>query len=76
MNSLLGDINNLDDEYKNLLNDIIKFGTVLVVLNLFMFLTNPSGNAFLGSNYIKFLVYILLGFVTYWLVISKLIKFD
>ena len=76
MSSFFDNINNLDDEYKNLLNDIIKFGTVLVVLNLFMFLTNPMGNAFLGGNYLKFLVYILLGFVTYWLVISKLIKFD
>ena len=73
---LLNDINNLDEEYKNLLNDIIKFGTVLVVLNLFMFLSNPGRNAFLGGNYIKFLIYILLGFITYWLVISKLIKFD
>ena len=76
MSSFLSDINNLDEEYKNLLNDIIKFGTVLVVLNLFMFLTNPTSNAFLGTNYIKFLIYILLGFITYWLVISKLIKFD
>ena len=70
------DVNNLDNEYKSLLNDIIKFGTVLIVLNLFMFFTNPSRNAFLGSNYVKFLIYILLGFITYWLVISKLIKFD
>ena len=36
------DVNNLDSEYKSLLNDIIKFGTVLIVLNLFMFFTNPS----------------------------------
>ena len=76
MNSFFTDINNLDDEYKNLMNDVIKFGTILLVLNLFMFLTNPKSNAFLGTNYMKFLIYILLGFTTYWLVISKLIKFD
>ena len=70
------DINNLDKEYKNLLNDVIKFSTVLIVLNLFMFLTNPGKNSFLGVNYIKFLIYILLGFITYWLVISKIIKLD
>ena len=76
MNSFFTDINNLDDEYKNLMNDVIKFGTILLVLNLFMFLTNPKSNAFLGTNYMKFLIYILLGFTTYWLVISKIVKFD
>ena len=74
--NLFLDTDNLDSEYKNLLNDVVKYGTILVVLNLFMFLTNPSKNAFLGSNYLKFIVYILLGFITYWLVISKVILFD
>lgn len=75
MNSLF-DLKNLDPEYKELYNDIVKFSTILVVVNLFMFLSNPSQNAFLGGNYIKFMTFIMMGIVTYWLVISKVIKFD
>lgn len=75
MNSLFN-IDNLDPEYKDLYNDIVKFTTILVVVNLFMFLSNPAQNAFLGGNYIKFMTFIIMGIVTYWLVISKIIKFD
>jgi len=75
MNSLFN-IDNLDPEYKDLYNDIVKFTTILVVVNLFMFLSNPTQNAFLGGNYIKFMTFIIMGIVTYWLVISKIIKFD
>ncbi len=66
----------VDEEYKNLFNDLVKFVTILVVLNLLMFMSNPSQNSFLGSTYMKLMIYIILGLVTYWLVISKVIIFD
>ena len=66
----------VDDDYKNLFNDLIKFVTILVVLNLLMFISNPSDNVFMGSTYLKLMIYIILGLVTYWLVISKVIIFD
>lgn len=66
----------VDDDYKNLYNDLIKFVTILVVLNLLMFLSNPTQNVFMGSTYLKLMIYIVLGLTTYWLVISKIIVFD
>ncbi len=66
----------VDKEYKNLFNDLVKFITILIVLNLLMFMSNPSQNSFLGSTYLKLMVYIVLGLCTYWLVISKVIIFD
>lgn len=66
----------VDDDYKNLYNDLIKFVTILVVLNLLMFLSNPTQNVFMGSTYLKLMIYIILGLTTYWLVISKIIVFD
>jgi|TARA_B110000008_G_C16418291_1_gene342703 hypothetical protein len=66
----------VDEEYKTLYNELVKFVTILVVLNLLMFLSNPSENVFMGSTYVKFMVCIMLGLVTYWLVISKIIVFD
>jgi hypothetical protein len=67
---------NIDDEYKQLYNDLIKFITILVVLNLLMYISNPTQNVLLGSNYIKLMTSIILGITTYWLVISKIIVFD
>tara|TARA_B100000927_G_C16266230_1_gene389529 strand:- start:313 stop:546 length:234 start_codon:yes stop_codon:yes gene_type:complete len=66
----------VDKEYKHLLNDVMKFITILVVLNLLMFMSNPSENSFLGGTYTKLMVYIVLGVCTYWLVISKVVIFD
>jgi len=66
----------VDDEYKNLYNDLVKFTTILVVLNFIMYISNPEQNVFLGGNYMKMIICILLGLVTYWLVISKIIVFD
>lgn len=67
---------NVDDEYKQLYNDLIKFITILLVLNILMFMSNPTQNVLLGTNYIKLMISISLGLATYWLVISKIIIFD
>ena len=69
-------LQNLDDEYKNIVKDVLKITTILVVFNIFMFLSNTGEFVLLGSNYIEFVVYIILGLLTYSLVISKIIKFD
>jgi hypothetical protein len=66
----------VDDEYKQLYNDLIKFITILIVLNIIMYISNPSQNVLLGANYIKLMTSIILGIATYWLVISKIIVFD
>ena len=66
----------IETEYKVLIRDVAKFATILVVFNLFMFLSNTKKNSLMGGNYIAFMVYILMGVLTYQLVISKLIKFD
>lgn len=66
----------VDDEYKQLYNDLIKFITILIVLNIIMYISNPSQNVLLGTNYIKLMTSIILGIATYWLVISKIIVFD
>ena len=63
-------------DYNNLYNDLVKYMTILVVVNVLMFMSNSGKNKLMGFNYIKFMSYVLLGIVTYWLVISKFIRFD
>ena len=66
----------VDNEYIQLYNDIVKFVTILIVFNLIMYISNPEQNRFMGSNYLKLVICVVLGIVTYWLVISKVIIFD
>jgi len=65
----------IDDEYKPMLNDLIKMFTILVVVNVLMYISDPSQNKLLGESYIKLLIFILLGVCTYWLIINKLVKY-
>ena len=69
-------LKNLEDEYKNIIKDCIKIITILVVINVFMYIANPNEHVLMGSNYLEFIIYVLLGVLTYSLVISKVIKFD
>ena len=66
----------LDDEYVEMSNEVIKMAVILVVVNILMFLSNPSKNKLFAESYIKLLVFALLGIMTYWLVIRKIIIFN
>jgi|694.fasta_scaffold17692_7 hypothetical protein len=66
----------INQEYRPLINDIMRFLTLLIVVNVIMFMTNPTDNILFGSAYTKLMVAILLGVATYWLVVDQLIVFD
>lgn len=60
-------------DYKLLLNDLIKITTIFVVANILMFLSDSSNNKLFGASYMKLMTVVLLGFVTYWLVVKNII---
>ena len=64
-----------EDDYVNMFNDLIKMATILFVVNLLMFMNNPTENKILSMVYIKLCIFILLGIVTYWLVVKNIIQF-
>ena len=66
----------IDEEYVEMSNEVIKMAVILVVVNVLMFLSNPSKNKLFADSYIKLLVFVLLGIITYWLVIRKIIVFN
>jgi len=73
-------MNNLFDsdkeEYKLMINDIIKFAVILLILNLLMFLSDTKNNKFLGERYLGIMLFFLAGVITYWLLIYPYIRFD
>lgn len=71
----------LDYEYVDLLNDVIKYITVILVVHAFLTYQN-GGKAvlklgtLLSNDFMDLLVYIILGFMTYNLIIRKLVVFQ
>jgi len=65
----------IDDEYKPLLNDLVKMFIILIIVNILMYASDSSSNKLLGESYVKLMIFILLGISTYWLVIQKLLHF-
>jgi len=64
-----------ENDYVDMFNDIIKMATILIVVNLLMFVNNPEENKILSLVYIKLCIFILLGLTTYWLLVKNIILF-
>jgi hypothetical protein len=64
-----------EEDYANMSNDLVKMVTILFVVNILMFINNPKDNKILTLVYLKLCLFILLGIVTYWLVIKNIIVF-
>ena len=64
---------NVEDEYKPLINDLIKYSIMFIVINILMYLSNPSKNKLFNKSYVKIMIFALLGLATYWLVLDKLV---
>ena len=68
---------NLDSpEYKQLKNDLVKYSTILIVVNFLMKCSYPENTVFMGQKYIELMIFILFGLITYWLVIYEIFYFD
>lgn len=67
---------NIEEEYVPMIQDVIKMFVILVVLNLLMFISNPKVNKIMGESYIKLMSFIILGVLTYWLIVKKLINYN
>lgn len=65
----------LEEEYRPMFEEITKMIVILVVVNFLMYVSDPNINKFLGESYLKLIIFIVLGLLTYWLVIKKVIKF-
>ena len=62
------------DDYVDLLNDLSKIISVLFILNILLYLDNMSENL-INLRFIRISILIILAFITYWLIIKKLLVF-
>jgi hypothetical protein len=62
-----------EEDYANMINDVVKMITILVIVNILMFINSPSENTLLSLVYLKLCVFIVLGIVTYWLIVKNIL---
>lgn len=74
---------NLSDEYKILINEIIKVLTILLVFQYMVSwclsadaFVKAFTSGFLNDTFMSMLIYIILGIITYYLVIEELIEIN
>ena len=67
--------NNVGEEYVPLLNDVLRMVTLQIIIQLMLSLRDNEEYPFFSQNFFELLFYIVLGLMTYWLVIKKVIKF-
>ena len=70
---------NIINKYKLLINDILKYLTIFIVFQYMMScyklkIKNPLTNGFLNDNIVMMLLYIVLGIMTYYLIVDELIE--
>jgi len=64
----------LGDEYIPLLNDLSRMITLQVIIQLMLSMRDPIEYPFFSQHFFELLFYIILGLMTYWLVVKKLFK--
>jgi len=67
--------NNVGEEYVPLLNDVLRMVTLQIIIQLMLSLRDNEEYPFFSQNFFELLFYIVLGLMTYWLIIKKIIKF-
>ena len=67
--------NNIGEEYVPLLNDVLRMVTLQIIIQLMLSLRDNEEYPFFSQNFFELLFYIVLGLMTYWLIIKKIIKF-
>lgn len=64
-----------DEEYKLLLDEIIKYCSIITILNFLFFVSKPK-TQFWNQFYIDSILYIIVSLCFYHLIVKKVVKFS
>ena len=72
MNGLIKIPLNINSEYKEMVDDIIRMTCIQIITQFLFCMSNPSVS-FINSIFIKTLIFIILSIIIYWVIIKKII---
>ena len=64
----------IDGEYKNVVEDIIKYSTIFFVINILVYLSYPS-KSLLNKTFCDVYSFLVIGILAYHLIIKKILVF-
>lgn len=64
-----------NEEYTGMVNDMIRFATIQVAIQLMLVLMEPDKFSFFSIDFIMLLMFVLIGVMFYWLIIKKIVIF-
>ena len=62
------------DEYVPLVDDTMRMLTLQIIIQFMLMLRSPKEYSMFSESFFELLFYIVLGLMTYWLIIRKLVK--
>lgn len=62
-------------EYADMFNDMIRFATIQVAIQLMLVLMDSERFSFFSTEFFLLLLFVLIGVSFYWLVIKKILLF-
>jgi hypothetical protein len=65
---------NIGEEYIPLMDDVTRMITLQVIIQLMLSLRDSNEYPFFSQQFFELLFYIVLGLMTYWLIIRKVLK--
>lgn len=67
---------NLPVEYIPMINDIARVAIIQIVAQIMFYVANPIENPFWSIPFLQTIFFLLIGVLTYWLVIRKIVTFE
>lgn len=64
-----------NEEYAGMVNDMIRFATIQIAIQLMLVLMNPDKFSFFSIDFIILLMFVIIGVMFYWLIIKKVVIF-
>ena len=62
-------------EYIGMFNDMARFITIQVAIQMMLYTMDPVKFAFFSSDFMMLLLFIIVGVLLYWLIFKKLVSF-
>tara|TARA_Y100000589_G_scaffold331978_1_gene388359 strand:+ start:1484 stop:1714 length:231 start_codon:yes stop_codon:yes gene_type:complete len=63
----------IDKEYVPMINDVIRMAVIQIVAQMLFYFNDPKKNPLWSLTFAQTLIYILIGVISYWLIMRKII---
>ena len=67
---------NINKEYLPMIEDLYRMAIIQIVAQILYYCSNPSNNYLFDETFIQTFSFILIGIISYWLILKKIVIFS